>query len=76
MVLGSMGVARNVINQTICDWGNQNIFINSRFAIIVFGLDYYLPKTKYMEVITDFTNASDACDFFTQYLIGLVQGRI
>lgn len=41
---GSMGIIRQSVRDTICNWATQNTFQNSRFAIIVFGIGDYIVR--------------------------------
>lgn len=72
---GSMGGTKQLIRDALCGWGIQNRYVDSRFAIIVFGASES-DSNDYIELVTDFTSAQAACDYYTLYLLNNFGGRI
>jgi len=64
---GSMIDIQIAINNALCQWGTQNRYNNSRFAIIMFGAGTY--ASFHSKVVTDFTDAQNACNLLTNYFI-------
>lgn len=59
---GSMSAARNTVIDTICSWGQQGRFDQSRFAVIYFGLGNVSQELIYSMIVTDFVSATEACN--------------
>lgn len=54
----SMAPFPNIYEDIFCQWANQSIYVNSRFAIALIGIR---DAQHYITPLTDFTDAQNAC---------------
>jgi hypothetical protein len=64
---GSMWFTIEAVIDSLCDWAGNSTFTFSQFAIVaVGGGSWTIP---YIDLITDFTTADEACNALTDYYI-------
>ena len=68
-VSGSMSFVNNALKNAICDWSIGPRFQSSLFAIEAFGTSGFSGGFSYIDKITDFANAAEACTKLTDYLM-------
>lgn len=71
---GSMGIVRTAVRDTICQWSVEDRWVNSRFAVIIFGtLD---ANNSYMTVVSDFSDAATICSALTSFMAQSQSGGV